>query len=147
MGKLDGKIALVTGASKGIGRGIALAYAREGAEVAGTFHPSESHPDEVQAAIEAIGRRALFLPCEVAEEAQVGATVRGILHAFGRIDVLVTNAGYAEETPVAEMTASMPLGRFPAPADVANAVLFLASPASAFVTGHTLPVDSGFLAR
>jgi 3-oxoacyl-[acyl-carrier protein] reductase len=105
MGKLDGKIALVTGASKGIGQGIALAYAREGADVAGTFYPSEPHPDEVQSAIETTGRRALFIPCEVADEAQVGAVVRQVIEAFSRIDVLVTNAGFAEETPVAEMTA------------------------------------------
>ena len=106
MGKLDGKFALVTGASKGIGRGIALAFAHEGADVAGTFHPSEPLPAEVQTAIEATGRRGLLLPCEVADEAQVEATVRQVLDAFGRIDVLVTNAGFAEETPVAEMTAA-----------------------------------------
>ena len=62
MGRLDGKITLITGASKGIGRGIALAFAREGADVAGTYHPSEPHPAEVQAAIAATGRRALLLP-------------------------------------------------------------------------------------
>jgi NAD(P)-dependent dehydrogenase (short-subunit alcohol dehydrogenase family) len=59
----------------------------------------------------------------------------------------LTRALFDDPARLAEMTAAMPLGRFPAPADIANAVLFLASPASAFVTGHTLPVDSGFLAR
>ena len=106
MGRLDGKTALVTGASKGIGRGIALAFAREGADIAGTFHPSEPQPDEVQAAIEGTGRRALLLPCEVADEAQVGATVRQVLDALGRVDVLVANAGYAEEAPIGAMTAA-----------------------------------------
>ena len=59
----------------------------------------------------------------------------------------LTKALFDDASRLAEMVAAMPLGRFPEPADVANAVLFLASPASAFVTGHTLPVDSGFLAR
>ena len=104
MGKLDGKTALVTGASRGIGRGIALAFAREGADIAGTYHPREPHPTEVEAEIAATGRRALLLPCEVAEEAQVRAAVQQVRDGFGRIDVLVTNAGYAEETPVAAMT-------------------------------------------
>jgi 3-oxoacyl-[acyl-carrier protein] reductase len=106
MGKLDGQIGLVTGASRGIGRGIALAFAREGADVAGTYHPNEPHPSNVVAEIEATGGRALLLPCEVADEASVQAAVRQTLDAFGRIDVLVTNAGYAEETPVAAMTAA-----------------------------------------
>jgi 3-oxoacyl-[acyl-carrier protein] reductase len=52
----------------------------------------------------AIGRPALLLPCEVADDAQVGEAVRQVVDAFGRVDVLVTNAGYAEETPVAAMT-------------------------------------------
>jgi 3-oxoacyl-[acyl-carrier protein] reductase len=104
MSKLDGQIALVTGASKGIGRSIALAFAREGADVAGTYHPSEPHPSDVAAAIEAAGRQSLLLPCEVADEASVQAAVRQTIERLGRIDVLVTNAGFAEETPVAAMT-------------------------------------------
>ena len=105
MGKLDGQFALVTGASKGIGRGIALAFAREGTDVAGTYHPSEPHPAEVAAEIEAIGRQVLLLPCEVGDEASVQEAVRQVIDAFGRVDVLVTNAGYADETPVAAMSA------------------------------------------
>ena len=105
MGKLDGQIALVTGANRGIGRGIALAFAREGADVAGTYHPSESQPSNVAAEIEATGRRVLLLPCEVADEASVQQAVQQALATFGRVDVLVTNAGYAEETPVVAMSA------------------------------------------
>lgn len=105
MGKLDGKIAFITGASKGIGQGIAIAYAREGADVVGIYHPSEAVPEAVAEAIRAAGRRVLLLPGDVAIEHDVTTAVGRALDEYGRIDVLVANAGYAEETPVAAMTA------------------------------------------
>ncbi len=106
MGRLDGKVAFVTGASRGIGRAIALAFAREGADVAGTYHPSEAKPDAILHEIEAFSRHALLLPLDVADEGPVAGAVDAILARFGRIDVLVTNAGYGEETPVEAMTAA-----------------------------------------
>lgn len=105
MGKLDGKIAFITGASKGIGRGIALAYAREGADIVGIYHPSETAPEHVAEAIRSTGRRVLLLPGDVAIEHDVTMVVGRALDEYGRIDVLVANAGYAEETPIAAMTA------------------------------------------
>lgn len=104
MGKLEGKVALVTGASRGIGRAIALAFAAEGATVAGVYHPAEPKPQDLVEAITGLDRQALVVAADVAVEAEVAAAVRAAETAFGRIDVLVANAGYAEETPVVEMT-------------------------------------------
>jgi len=95
MGKLDGKVALVTGASKGIGRGIAIAFAAEGAQVAGTYLPSERAPD--------VGT-GLLLPADVADEQSMNRVVEHITSELGPIDILVTNAGYAEEIAVAKMS-------------------------------------------
>ncbi len=104
MGKLDGKVALVTGASRGIGRAITLAFASEGADVAGLYHPSEPEPRDLVDAMTAMGRRSLVLAADVATEADVATAVRQAEMVLGQIDVLVTNAGYAEEVPVPEMT-------------------------------------------
>ncbi len=106
MGKLAGKTALVTGASKGIGQAIAIAFANEGAEIAGTYLPGESDPVETRRALDETGRRSMLLPCDVADESQVVSTVSAVRRDLGAIDILVTNAGYAEETSVMEMSAA-----------------------------------------
>ncbi|MDP9370383.1 MAG: 3-oxoacyl-ACP reductase FabG [Chloroflexota bacterium] len=105
MGKLDGKIALVTGASRGIGREIALAFAREGADVACNYHRSPIEAEQLLAEIEALGRGAIAVPADVARLDEVERMVQATLARFGRIDVLVNNAGFAtlhriEEMPV-----------------------------------------------
>ncbi len=96
--KLQGKAAIVTGASRGIGKAIALALAKEGAAVAiaarsesegkapGTIH-------ETAAKIEQAGGKALAVKCDVTQEADVKALVQKTLDAFGRVDILVNNAG------------------------------------------------------
>ncbi len=106
MGKLTGKTAFITGASKGIGRAIAVAFAQEGADIAGTYLPGEPEPAETRDALTQTGRRFTLIPCDVADESQVAAAVESARQDLGEIDILVTNAGYAEETPVAEMTAA-----------------------------------------
>ena len=89
---MDGKVALVTGAARGIGRGCALALAREGYEVA--LGLRDATKDEGLAAeIEALGRKALPLQMDVLDKAQIDAAVAQALEVFGRIDVLVNNAG------------------------------------------------------
>ncbi len=103
MGKLDGKIALVTGASRGIGREIALAYAREGADVACNYNRSPAEAEQLVAEIEALGRSAIAVPADVARLDEVERMVEASLGRFGRIDVLVNNAGFATLHKIEEM--------------------------------------------
>ncbi len=103
MGSLDGKIALVTGASRGIGRGIALAYAREGADVACNYHRSPADAEQLVAEIEALGRSAIAVPADVARLDEVERMVQATMEHFGRIDVLVNNAGFATLHKIEEM--------------------------------------------
>jgi glucose 1-dehydrogenase len=103
MGRLDGKVALVTGASRGIGRGIALCLAEEGADVLVNYR---SHPDEaaeVMAAIRALGRRALVWQADVAERDAVAAMIDAACSQLGRIDIAVANAAFSVRRPVVEL--------------------------------------------
>ena len=91
MGRLAGKTAIVTGASQGIGRGIALALAKEGAAVAVAARTA-AKLDAVAREIEEAGGPALAVPCDVADRAAVFSLVEDVVNAFGRLDVLVNNA-------------------------------------------------------
>ena len=88
-GRLAGKVAIVTGAGRGIGEATARAFAREGASVV----VAELDPATGAAVAGALGGRTLFLPCDVTQEASVERVAAETLTAFGRIDVLVNNAG------------------------------------------------------
>jgi 3-oxoacyl-[acyl-carrier protein] reductase len=90
---LEGQGLLVTGASSGIGRAIALAAARAGANVALTYRTSEPGAREVAGEIERLGRRAVVLPLDLANAAQVAAVGPAALSALGRMDAWVNNAG------------------------------------------------------
>jgi len=103
VGKLDGKVALITGASRGIGREIALAFAREGADVACNYHRRQDEADSLVAAITAMGRQAVAIAADVAKAAEVERMVAETLAHFGRIDILVNNAGFANLHPVETM--------------------------------------------
>jgi len=98
MGKLDGKFALITGGSRGIGRGIALEFAREGASVAVNYRRDEAAARATAEQIEALGGRALAVRADVAEWPQVERMVAAVLAAFGRLDVVVANSGVASRT-------------------------------------------------
>ena len=89
---LDGKVALVTGASRGIGEAIAVAYARQGADVAIAAR-SVDDLERVAKEIENAGGRALPLPCDVTDAEQCDAIVERTIADLGRLDVLVNNAG------------------------------------------------------
>lgn len=99
MGKLDGRVAIVTGSSRGIGKVVALALAREGCDVviaAKTTEPDPRLPGTIYDAareVEALGRRALPVRCDVREVEQIEAMVQQTLDTFGRVDILVNNAG------------------------------------------------------
>jgi 3-oxoacyl-[acyl-carrier protein] reductase len=91
--RLEGKTAIVTGASRGLGRAIALAFAREGAGVLVNYASREESAKEVAAAIEQLGRRAIVHRADVSDAAQVRAMVHAAVAGFGRVDILVNNAG------------------------------------------------------
>jgi 3-oxoacyl-[acyl-carrier protein] reductase len=93
MGRLDGRVALVTGAGRGFGRAIALALGRAGADLAVNYNASAAAAKEVVAELEATGRRAEAVQADVAREDQVRAMIARVLARFGRLDVLVNNAG------------------------------------------------------
>ena len=103
MGMLDGKVALVTGGARGIGRAIALRFAREGANVA----LADQNLDGVRAVaaeIEAVGRQAVAIRVDVRELGQINAMVGHAVSAFGRIDVLANNAGVVRVERLLEVT-------------------------------------------
>ncbi|MGW0418898.1 3-oxoacyl-ACP reductase family protein [Streptomyces sp. NPDC003015] len=101
---LSGKVALVTGASRGIGAAIARRLAREGAAVAITYHSSPGHADKVVAEITSEGGRAVALAADSGDAEAVRATVTGTVETFGRLDILVNNAGGAHIAPIEELT-------------------------------------------
>jgi NAD(P)-dependent dehydrogenase (short-subunit alcohol dehydrogenase family) len=103
---LNDKIAIVTGASQGIGRAIALGLAQAGAHLVLAKHP-EGRQDEikqVQTDIEGLGRRAIVVRTDVAEPAQVRAMIDQAKATFGRIDILVNNAGWTGTTLALDVT-------------------------------------------
>src|SRR5665213_2604212 len=203
--RLDGKVALVTGAGRGLGRGIALALAGAGAELLlNSRSPAEL--DRVAAEIAAAGGTARTLPFDVTDAAALRAAFAGLARDFGRLDILVNNAGVNRPLPFLEIDEAtldrlldlnvralfrtaqagarlmverapqgvrvvsiaptfietplttpffadpkfhkwvldrIPLGRLGTIDEVAQAVVFLASPAAGLVTGSSLLVDGG----
>ena len=102
MGKLDGKTALVTGGGRGIGRGIVLAFAREGADVALNYRRDRAAAERTAAEVQALGRRAVLLQADVADRGAVEHMVDEALAALGHLDVAVANSGVASRVaPVA----------------------------------------------
>jgi NAD(P)-dependent dehydrogenase (short-subunit alcohol dehydrogenase family) len=100
---LAGQTALVTGASRGIGRAISLALANAGADVALGLHDPASATDLVRE-IEAMGRRALAVPMDVRRRDQIDAAIGAVVAAFGRLDIVVNNAGLGPSAPAEDVT-------------------------------------------
>ena len=100
---LDGKTALVTGASRGIGRAIALCLAAEGARVAINYAGNVKAAEEVKAAIEAAGGTAILCQADIADSSAVEAMVANVVKEFGTIDILVNNAGITHDTLLMRM--------------------------------------------
>ncbi|HEY1951862.1 MAG TPA: SDR family oxidoreductase [Gemmatimonadaceae bacterium] len=93
--KLKGKVALITGGDSGIGRAVAVLYAREGADVAIMFLPEEERDaNETRDAIEAEGRRSLLLPGDITDPDYCESCVEQVVNELGSIDILVNNAGF-----------------------------------------------------
>jgi 3-oxoacyl-[acyl-carrier protein] reductase len=104
--KLEGKVTLITGAGRGIGKEIALAFAREGASVGVNDRTHERIVGTVEE-IGALGRKALRLPADVSDEEPVRRMVQAALDEFGKIDVLVNNAGIFDQSSLVDMPVGM----------------------------------------
>ena len=101
-GKLDGFAALITGADSGIGRSVAVLFAREGCDVVICHLDEDADAETTKAAVEAEGRRAVVLKGDVSDPAFAESAVKATLDAFGRLDVLVPNAAFQEHVPAFE---------------------------------------------
>jgi 3-oxoacyl-[acyl-carrier protein] reductase len=101
---LSGRIALVTGASRGIGRAIAEAFAVEGADVAISYHSRPQDAADARQAIEAHGRRAVAVRADVSQAAEVDRLVAEVERHLGPIDILVNNAGITRPQPLDAIT-------------------------------------------
>lgn len=103
-----GKVAVVTGASRGIGRAIALELARKGAMVVINYNGSEERAQEVQKCIEEEGNEAAIMQCDVSDFQACEAFFKKVIEQFGRLDILVNNAGIMDDmSPVGDMTDEM----------------------------------------
>lgn len=103
---LQDKVAIVTGASSGIGRATALALAREGADVV-LASRNLSALKEVAREVKALGRQALPIPCDVPQAEQVKSMVAETIERFGRVDILIANAGQYIRAPIIDMPISL----------------------------------------
>jgi len=100
---LEGKVALVTGASRGIGRAIAIELARAGADIVVNYAGSEGAAREVVQEIEGLNRKAIMIRANVGQSAEVEAMVKEAIAAFGKIDILVNNAGITRDNLLMRM--------------------------------------------
>ncbi|MFC4597196.1 SDR family NAD(P)-dependent oxidoreductase [Cohnella hongkongensis] len=102
MFRLDGKVALVTGSTRGIGEGIAIGLARAGADVVLNSHEAGDEARGIAEKIEGLGRQAGFVQADVSRESDVKAMFSRIEERFGRLDILVNNAGISRAETIAE---------------------------------------------
>ena len=104
MNRLKDRIAVVTGAASGIGKAIAVAFAREGADIVVADKVAKDRAGEVLAGIKAHGRKSLFVQTDVSDEASVQAMAKAALAKFGRVDILVNNAGIFTESLIENLS-------------------------------------------
>ena len=101
---LEGQVALVTGASSGIGFGVAEALANAGASVAINYHSHAESAEKLAASIEKTGRQAFAIGADVSDEAQIDAMFDAVKKRFGTVDIVVANSGLQKDAPFVDMT-------------------------------------------
>ncbi len=104
MGKLMGKVAVVSGASRGIGKACALAFAEDGADVVVNYNTHPEDAAETVAQIEALGQKSIAVQADVSDRAQVDRMFAAALERFGRVDIVVANAYRSIRQPFLEVT-------------------------------------------
>jgi len=102
--KLKDKIALVTGSSRGVGRAVALGFAKQGANVVVNYTSNENAANEVVEAIQSMGGKAIAVKADVAQKAEAENLVNSAIDTFGRLDILVNNAGFTRPAMMIKMT-------------------------------------------
>lgn len=143
MGRLENRIALVTGAGQGIGRAIALAIAHEGAAlVIGDLN--ETNASAVKKEIEGLGGKAAALHADISNEESVQAMVDATLKEPG-LTATARVMGNYDETEWRRIGQSLPMGRAAEPSEIAEAVGFLASEESGYITGQIIHVNGGMI--
>ncbi len=106
MNRLEDKVAIVTGASRGIGKAVALEFARQGAHLVVVAVTDVAAAQEVTDAIKALGREAISAMADVSQRAEVDALLQAALDSFGKVDILVNNAGIISPSPLLQLTES-----------------------------------------
>lgn len=102
--KLKDKIALVTGSSRGVGRAVALGFAKQGANVVVNYTSNENAANEVVEIIQSMGGKAIAVKADVAQKAEAENLVNSAIDTFGRLDILVNNAGFTRPSMMITMT-------------------------------------------
>lgn len=102
--KLNDKVALITGSSRGIGRAIALLFAKEGVNIIVNYRNSEAKAHKLVEEIKKLGSDAIAVKCDVSQEMEVKSMVEKAVDKFGKIDILVNNAGIVYDIPLFEKT-------------------------------------------
>ena len=102
--KLKDKIALVTGSSRGVGRAVALGFAKQGANVVVNYTSNENAANEVVETIQSMGSKAIAVKADVAQKPEAENLVNSAIDTFGRLDILVNNAGFTRPSMMIKMT-------------------------------------------
>ena len=102
--KLEGKVALITGSSRGLGRAVALSFAKEGAKVVVNYTSNETAANEVAQAINQMGSQAIVVRADVSKREEADGLVQAAVKEFGRLDILVNNAGFTRPAMMLKMT-------------------------------------------